>query len=263
MSFPASGHGDLAVFPLPAFNDNYIWTLRRGDKAVVVDPGDAAPVEACLAHEGLDLTAILVTHHHADHTGGIARLTARHDVPVYGPSGAGIQGLTHEVGDGDAVALDALGLRFEVLEVPGHTATHIAYLGHGLLFPGDTLFSAGCGRLLGGTAEQLFASLGRLAALPGDTRVYCTHEYTLSNLKFARTAEPRNAERDAWAEECERLRAQGLPTLPSTIARERAINPFLRTGEPQIVEAVTRHDGRAPADAAECFVRLRAWKDVF
>lgn len=263
MDFPASGNGDLAVIPLPAFNENYIWTLRRGDKAVVVDPGDPAPVEAYLAREGLDLTAILITHHHADHTGGIAALTAQHDVPVFGPAGAGIKGLTREVSDGDAFAIDALDLRFEVLEVPGHTATHIAFLAGDMLFPGDTLFCAGCGRLLGGTASQLHASLQRLAQLPGDTRVYCTHEYTLANLKFARAAEPGNAERDAWADECQRLRARGLPTLPSSIARERAINPFLRVAEPAVMEAVARQDGRKPADAAECFARLRAWKDVF
>jgi hydroxyacylglutathione hydrolase len=161
------------------------------------------------------------------------------------------------------VVVPELDLRFEVLEVPGHTATHIAFLGHDMLFPGDTLFSAGCGRLLGGTAAQLHHSLERLKTLPGDTRVYCTHEYTLSNLRFARAAEPRNAERDAWLKRCEALRAEGLPTLPSTIERERAINPFLRTDNAEVIACVTRQAGVRPRDAEECFARLRAWKDNF
>ena len=263
MNFPASDGGELAVTPLPAFNDNYIWTLRRGSKAVVVDPGDAQPVETFLTREGLDLTAILITHHHADHTGGIGALTAQRDIPVYGPAGAGITGVNRGVADGDRVALPALELSFEVLEVPGHTASHIAFFGGDMLFPGDTLFCAGCGRLLGGTAAQLHASLRRLGQLPGETRVYSTHEYTLANLKFATAAEPNNAERDAWRVECERLRARGQPTLPSTIARELAINPFLRTEQPSVMDAVTRHEERRPVDGADCFRLLRAWKDVF
>jgi hydroxyacylglutathione hydrolase len=263
MTIDVSGDAGLEIFPLPAFNDNYLWMLRSGNAAVVVDPGDPAPVEACLAREGLDLTAILITHHHADHTGGIGALTARRDIPVYGPATAGISGVTHGVADGDIVDLPQLGLRFDVLEVPGHTATHIAFLAGDTLFPGDTLFSAGCGRLLGGTAEQLHASLERLKRLPGETRVYCTHEYTLANLKFARSAEPENRARDDWMTQCQRLRAEGRPTLPSTLERERAINPFLRTGETSVIDAVTRHTGRRPTDDLACFTALRAWKDVF
>lgn len=248
---------------MPAFNDNYIWTLRHGDQAVVVDPGDPAPVESYLASEGLDLTAILITHHHADHTGGIGALTARRDIPVYGPAAADISGVTVGLVDGDRVALPELDRVFDVLEVPGHTATHIAFLSGDLLFPGDTLFCAGCGRLLGGTVEQLHASLERLKGLPGSTRVYCTHEYTLANLKFAQAAEPDNTERDTWFAHCRRLRSDGQPTLPSTIERERAINPFLRTASASLVKAVTRHTGRRPASDLACFAALRAWKDVF
>lgn len=249
--------------PLPAFNDNYIWALRRGNLAAVVDPGDAQVVERWLADNGIDLTAILITHHHSDHTGGIAALTARRDIPVYGPAAHDIRGVTAGVSEGDEIAVPELDLRFEVLEVPGHTATHIAFLGHGMLFPGDTLFSAGCGRLLGGTAEQLHASLERLKQLPGETRVYCTHEYTLANLKFARAAEPGNAERDAWFKHCEALRAAGEPTLPSTIERERAINPFLRIENAEVIAGVAGHTGARPRNAQDCFTRLRAWKDNF
>lgn len=263
MNFPASADGDLAVLPLPAFNDNYIWALLRGKHAAVVDPGDAKVVERWLGDNGLDLTAILITHHHSDHTGGIEALTARRDIPVYGPAAHDIRGVTQGLSEGDAVDLPELGLRLDVLEVPGHTATHIAFFGHGMLFPGDTLFSAGCGRLLGGTAAQLHASLERLKDLPAETRVYCTHEYTLSNLKFARAVEPANSQRDAWWQQCEALRAAGQPTLPSTIGRERAINPFLRTERPEIIANVSRHSGSSPRDAEDCFARLRAWKDNF
>jgi hydroxyacylglutathione hydrolase len=263
MNFPAADNGELAVLPLPAFNDNYLWMLRRGRHTVAVDPGDAAVVEDWLADNGLDLTAILITHHHADHTGGIRALCAQRNIPVYGPAAQDIAGVTVGVAEADKVELPELGLRFDVLEVPGHTATHIAFLGHGMLFPGDTLFSAGCGRLLGGTAAQLHRSLERLKKLPGDTRVYCTHEYTLSNLKFARAAEPNNPERDAWLKRCEALRAGGLPTLPSTIGRELSINPFLRTEYAEVIARVTEHAGVRPRDAEDCFTRLRAWKDSF
>lgn len=253
----------FAIIPLPAFRDNYLWLLRRGDDAAVVDPGDAAVVEDYLAQHGLELRAILLTHHHADHVGGVAELVARRDIPVYGPAAAGIPETNRPVAEGDEVILDQLGIRFRVLEVPGHTATHVAYLAPGILFPGDTLFSAGCGRLLGGTAAQLHASLGRLAALPGETAVYCTHEYTLANLAFAHAAEPVNRERDAREAECRALRDAERPTLPSTIERERRINPFLRTTEPAVVEAVAAHTGKRPTTSEECFAALRAWKDVF
>ncbi len=251
------------ILPLPAFSDNYIWTLRVGKDVAVVDPGDAAVVEDYINRHDLRLTAILITHHHADHTGGVLALTARGDVRVFGPAKAEIPGVSDPVSEGDRVQLDEFGINFDVLEVPGHTQTHIAYLAPGILFPGDTLFSAGCGRLLGGTAEQLHTSLQRLASLPADTRVYCTHEYTLANLRFARAAEPRNPERDAWQQHCERERAAGRPTLPSSIAREKRINPFLRTDCDEVLDAVARHSGHRPEDAQACFAELRRWKDGF
>ncbi|HRM68910.1 hydroxyacylglutathione hydrolase [Thauera phenylacetica] len=257
----------MDIIPIPAFRDNYIWLVHDGRHALVVDPGDATPVEEALREHGLTLAAILVTHHHPDHTGGIGALVASHRVPVYGPAGESIAGVVHGVVDGDEIHLPAPAIALRVLEVPGHTAGHVAYVGMdiepGLVFCGDTLFSAGCGRLFEGTPAQLGHSLARLAALPPDTRVYCTHEYTLSNLAFARAAEPDNAERDAWAAHCEALRARGEPTLPSTIARERAINPFLRCEQPGVIEAVAAHAGSRPQDALECLAALRAWKDRF
>lgn len=258
-----SATSGLQIVPLPAFQDNYIWLLRNGHAAAVVDPGDAEVVEAYLREHGLDLVAILVTHHHPDHTGGLRALTAARRIPVYGPAGERIEHVSEAVAEGDMVVLPELELSLEVLEVPGHTKTHIAFHAPRLLFPGDTLFSAGCGRLLGGTAAQLHASLQRLAALPDDTAVYCTHEYTLANLVFSCEAEPDNSERDGWHETCRALRASGKPTLPTTIDREKRINPFLRTSAPGVVQAITARKGTKPSDALECFTALRAWKDVF
>ena len=248
---------------MPAFQDNYIWLLRKGKAAAVVDPGDADVVEAYLHEHGLDLVAILVTHHHADHTGGLRALTAARHIPVYGPARESIDGVSEAMREGDTVVLPDLELEFEVLETPGHTKTHIAFHSPGMLFPGDTLFSAGCGRLLGGTAAQLHASLQRLAALPDETAVYCTHEYTLGNLAFSSAAEPDNGERDRWHATCRALRAGGKPTLPSTIDREKRINPFLRTSAPGVIHTLTARNGAKPSDALECFTALRAWKDVF
>lgn len=257
----------MQIISVPAFRDNYIWLVHDGRHALVVDPGDAVAVEEALFRLGLELGAILVTHHHPDHTGGLGALLARRMVPVFGPAGEAIEHVGHPVRDGDEIRIAAPAITLRVLEVPGHTAGHVAYHGidiePGLVFCGDTLFSAGCGRLFEGTPAQLAHSLARLAALPPDTRVYCTHEYTLSNLAFARAAEPDNPERDAWAAHCEALRARGEPTLPSTIGRERAINPFLRCDQPGVIDAVAAHAGRRPQDALECLAHLRAWKDSF
>jgi len=251
----------MLIIPLPAFRDNYIWALHDGRHAVVVDPGDAAPVERFLAKKGLQLAAILVTHHHADHVGGIDTLLRRWKVEVFGPAREAIPGLTRPLVEGDHIRLPELELELEVLEVPGHTLGHIAYLGSGFLLCGDTLFSAGCGRLFEGSAGQLQSSLAKLAALPPDTRVYCTHEYTLANLAFARRVEPGNAARDTYLARCEALRERGEPTLPSTIGLERAVNPFLRVDEPEIVGSVGRWLGHRPADAAACYAALREWKN--
>lgn len=258
----------MHLLALPAFTDNYIWLLHDGRDAWVVDPGDAAPVQAALDAQGLRLAGILVTHHHADHVGGLDALRPRLAATggcVHAPAREHIPGPCERHGDADVV--EVLGHRFEVLEVPGHTAGHIAYLQRDadaapLLFCGDTLFSAGCGRLFEGTPVQMHASLGRLAALPADTRVCCTHEYTMSNLRFATAVEPGNSALAAHSDRCAALREAGLPTLPSSIGLERKINPFLRCGEPEVV-AAARAQGAPADDPVTVFATLREWKNRF
>jgi hydroxyacylglutathione hydrolase len=254
----------MTLLPLPAFDDNYIWMLHDGHQALVVDPGDAQPVLQALQTLGLQLQAILVTHHHADHVAGVAELRVATGALVHGPAGEAMPEPLQRYSEGDT--LELLGLRFDVLDVPGHTAGHIAWYcrncdGTPLIFCGDTLFSGGCGRLFEGTPAQMLASLDKLAALPGNTRVCCAHEYTLSNLRFARAVEPANAALQRYTQRCEALRAQQQPTLPSTLAVERDINPFLRSREPAIVQAV---QPRAQAhDEAGIFAALRLWKNEF
>ncbi|WP_127997591.1 hydroxyacylglutathione hydrolase [Piscinibacter defluvii] len=255
----------MNLIALPAFADNYIWMLHDGDRAVVVDPGEAGPVEAALDAHRLTLAGILVTHHHGDHVGGVDALRPRLRGTVHGPRREDIPAPYEPLDDGDVV--DVLGLRFDVIEVPGHTAGHIAYFHQGgepvpLLFCGDTLFSGGCGRLFEGTPPQMHASLARLAALPGDTRVCCAHEYTLSNLRFAHAVEPGNEALARYAAWCEAERAQQRPTLPSTIARERAVNPFLRCDEPAVVAAAVAH-GAPSRGGSDVFAALRQWKNEF
>ncbi len=254
-----------SVLHVPAFEDNYIWLIRgvSPDRVAIVDPGDAVPVLEALTRQNLVPVAILCTHHHGDHVGGVKELLVRYDVPVYGPARERIPEITHRLNDGDRVRLDALGLEFEVLDVPGHTAGHIAYYGYGLLFCGDTLFSAGCGRLFEGTAEQMHHSLSRLAALPPDTAVYCAHEYTAANLRFALTVEPDNSHARDYQRQVGTRRARREPTLPSTIGLERRVNPFLRVHEPAVCRAVTAWAGHEPASDPETFALLRRWKDGF
>jgi hydroxyacylglutathione hydrolase len=255
----------MDLIALPAFSDNYFWLLHNGADALVVDPGDAAPVQAALATHGLRLSDILVTHHHADHTGGVAALRAATGARVFGPARERIPEPFMPLAGGDVV--QALGVGWRVIDVPGHTAGHIAYFapdvdGAPLLFCGDTLFSGGCGRLFEGTPAQMLASLDALAALPADTRVCCAHEYTLSNLRFARAVEPGNAALADYERHCQQLRAEGQPTLPSTIGTERAINPFLRSREPAVTRSVRE---RAPTatDEVAVFAALRQWKNEF
>jgi len=255
----------MKLIPIPAFDDNYIWMLHDGRRALVVDPGDADPVLAALQQGGLALEAILVTHHHGDHTGGVEILRKSTGAQVCGPALERMPGPLQRLSDGDVIG--PLGLRLEVLLVPGHTAGHIAYWGQvsgadPVLFCGDTLFSAGCGRLFEGTPAQMLASLTRLAALPDATRVCCAHEYTLSSLRFAVAVEPDNADLLAYQAQAQMLRQQRLPTLPSTIGLEKAVNPFLRTHLPKVAHAVQQRNPDA-RDPVSVFAALRTWKDQF
>jgi len=259
----------LVAQAVPAFSDNYLWLLSAGGReACVVDPGDAAPVQQALEHNGLSLAAILVTHHHPDHVGGVQALRERAgDIPVYGPRNSPARCITHPLADGDRVRV--LGHEALVLGVPGHTLDHIAYFfaagagGTPQLFCGDTLFAGGCGRLFEGDAETMHASLAKLAALPGNTLVYCAHEYTLSNLRFARAVEPDNEALRSREEADGRKRSRDEPTLPSTLALETATNPFLRCATPGIRRAAVARAGRELARDHEVFGVVRAWKDGF
>lgn len=256
----------LGVRPVRALTDNYIWLIEAPESpaaVVVVDPGDARPVLAELERSGTSLAAILLTHHHPDHIGGVADLLAAGPVPVIGPDDARIPNLTWRVGDGDPVALAGLGLLFEVLHVPGHTLSHIAFHGHGCLFSGDTLFSAGCGRLFEGTPEQMTRSLDRLRRLPPQTRLYCGHEYTAANLRFALTVEPGNLAAARYRNAVAAMVETDTPTLPSNLALESLINPFLRYDIDTVRASAEHEAGRLLAEDAAVFGVLRSWKDRF
>ncbi|MBI5937247.1 MAG: hydroxyacylglutathione hydrolase [Betaproteobacteria bacterium] len=253
----------LRIEAIPALQDNYIWAIIGNGCCAVVDPGDAAPILSWLQRHALRLSAILVTHRHDDHIGGIADLLARHEVPVYGPALEGIAVVSQPLDEGGCVALPEIDAEFRAMSVPGHTRGHIAYYGHGLLFCGDTLFACGCGRIFEGTASQLHDSLQRLAALPGETQVYCTHEYTLGNIAFALGMEPDNTQLIERARQEQDKRMRGLPTLPSTIALELATNPFLRCREPAIRQAAEAYAQRPLTTPEAVFAVAREMKNQF
>jgi len=251
------------ITPIPALKDNYIWMITRPgrDAALIVDPGEARPVLEVLRQRHLTLIGILVTHHHWDHTDGISELLEHFPVPVYGPARDNVPTCTHPLSQGDHFKIPELECEFSVLDIPGHTLGHIAFVGLGGVFCGDTLFSAGCGRIFEGTPEQMFQSLQALAQLPVETKVYCAHEYTQANLQFAKTVEPNNKTMLAHNDTCAALRAQQQPTLPSTIQLENAINPFLRCDETSVRSSVVKKVGHTLDSPLAVFTALREWKN--
>lgn len=252
----------MLIEAIPAFQDNYIWAIILDDTrdCILVDPGDSTPSETYLRQNNLQLKAILITHHHQDHVGGVTTLVNNHSCTVYGPKAEMIPCRHFALSEGDTVHLDEDKLSFQVIELPGHTLGHIAYLTDAVVFCGDTLFSAGCGRLFEGTPEQMYHSLAKLKALPDETKIYCTHEYTYSNLLFAKTVEPTNS---AVSDYLQRIKNTPPPSLPSRIGFEKRINPFLRCDQESVREAAAQHAGRALKNDIEVFAELRAWKDGF
>jgi len=249
------------IVPVCAFTDNYIWVIHDQHHAAVVDPGDAAPVLTFLQQKKLKLIAILNTHHHNDHVGGNSTLLQKFPVPVYGPESESISTVTHRLKEGNNIYLAELSLGFSVLDIPGHTAGHIAYYGANSLFCGDTLFACGCGRLFEGTAQQMYISLNKLARLPDTTAVYCGHEYTLANINFAKLVEPGNKVLAQLNISAEKQRKSDLPTLPSTIVMEKACNPFLRCDEPEVIHNASNYIGRSLTDPISVFTAIREWKN--
>jgi len=254
----------LEIFAIPAFTDNYIWALRKEKQLVVVDPGDPNAVQDILLKENLDLIAILITHWHPDHTGGLLELSKEKAIPVYGPKGGHIEGITNELGENDQITI--LGNTFKVFETPGHTLDHISYFSdqaNPILFCGDTLFSGGCGRLFEGTPTQMYNSLSKFSSLPEETKVFCTHEYTLSNLNFAVEVEPTNKELLKYYEEVSNKRNNNEITLPSNIKLEKNINPFLRSSESSIKKSAEKYSSKSNLDNIETLSVIRSWKDNF
>ena len=263
----------LQVRSIAAYDDNYIWLISDKHCAVIVDPGDAAPVIKHLTEHHLTLTTILITHHHADHIGGVADLLTwceslgQEKPVVYGPAHENIAVVAEHLIESDVVSISRPACEFTVLDVPGHTSGHIAfYLNAGQqphVFCGDTLFATGCGRLFEGTPAQMVDSLNKLKNLPDQTLVHCAHEYTLSNIKFALAVEPKNQELLAWQQTAQTLRQQGVPTVPTTIAHEKSVNPFLRCEESSVIESVKQHQAIKDTHPVTVFAHLRSWKDTF
>lgn len=257
-----------SLVPLPAFSDNYIWLARQQGLAAVVDPGQAEPVLRALREHGLQLRAILLTHHHQDHVGGVLELSLSTGAVVYGPAHESLPRCDIALNEGDHVRIPELDLSMDVLDVPGHTAGHIAYFGRisgvePVLFCGDTLFAGGCGRLFEGTPAQMADSLGKFVTLPAETQVCCAHEYTLANLRWAQAVDPANRTLQQWYQRAQQLREQGRPTLPSSIGLERDTNPFLRTRQVEITRAAAAQAGRSLNSPVEVFAVLREWKNNF
>lgn len=252
----------MRVHAIKAFDDNYIWAIQthNADNVIIVDPGDAQPVQRWLEENNKHIDAIFITHHHYDHTGGVAELVEQTDCPVFGPHNTEIETITQPLGDGDTVARG--GVEWRIYETPGHTLDHISFYTPGFLFCGDTLFSGGCGRMFEGTPEQFTQSLLTLRQLPGDTRVFCAHEYTEANLQFAQKVEPTNAVLKSYAEKVSLLRKNDQITLPSTLQLELAINPFLRFDQPTVIQAANDHAGSVKSTPEMVFYTIRQWKDT-
>ncbi|NOY66108.1 MAG: hydroxyacylglutathione hydrolase [Gammaproteobacteria bacterium] len=249
---------------IPAFNDNYIWLIHKENNKniVIVDPGDAKPVLETIRQHQYQPVAILITHHHSDHVGGINQLKARYDIPVYGPANENIAAITHPLKEGDNVTITELDLTLQVLDVPGHTRGHIAYYSNNMLFCGDTLFTGGCGGLFEGTAEQMHHSLNKIAALPDETQIYCAHEYTLDNLNFARVVEPENKALLQRIKDTQAKRKLNKATVPAKLALEKDTNPFLRCDVPDVIQAAEQFALKRLKSGTETFATVRHWKDT-
>lgn len=256
---------NLTILPIPVLQDNYVWAIidKNQSIALIIDPGEAIPVSVFLKQQQLKLVGILITHHHWDHTNGIEALKKEYDTPVFGPANETIPGMTMPLQEEETVSIQGFPLSFKVISIPGHTLGHIAYYFPGMLFCGDTLFASGCGRIFEGTPAQMYESLQEIAALPHDTKIYCAHEYTLNNLRFAKLVEPNNPAIMERIKEVTDLRQQGLPSLPSTLHAEKETNPFLRCRLPQVIASVENYAGEPLKDELDVFTRLRQWKDNF
>lgn len=256
---------NINVYPIPILKDNYVWAIIdvSQNTAIIVDPGDAAPVAKFIDQQQLQLKGILITHHHWDHTNGTVELKEQYDVPVFAPAREQVSGTTTQVQEGDIVQINDFPLSFRVLDIPGHTLGHVAYYAAGMLFCGDTLFAAGCGRIFEGTPEQMYASLQKIAALPDDTKIYCAHEYTLNNLRFATVVEPSNQDIALRLQEVQRLSYADIPSLPSLLSLEKKTNPFLRCNEQELVKSTAKHAGYQLNDPVQIFYHLREWKNHF